>query len=102
MFMPKKDSFYASAVIGVNTKDVITKIGRASARAQLSIIDFRRGKKLSSTGKAIVHKSDDLNSINPLRKLLQVCPVEMPVILKSENHFFFCCTLFFNVLKIKM
>lgn len=97
-----QDSLYASAVIDVNTKEVIIKIVNASAREQLSVINFEGGKKLSSTAKAIVLKSDDLNSINSFQKPRQVFPEEMPVAVKGKTISFSVAPYSFNVLKTKM
>ncbi|MEO6230723.1 MAG: alpha-L-arabinofuranosidase C-terminal domain-containing protein [Ferruginibacter sp.] len=97
-----QDSLYASAVIDVNTKDVIIKIVNASGTAHSKTIQLDGVKKLQSKGLLTVLKGEEPGNMNSFGHPKNVAPVESEISIKGKKIVFIAAPYSFSVIRVKM
>jgi alpha-N-arabinofuranosidase len=95
-----QDSLYASAAIDTVTKELIVKLVNVSGKAQQKTLAVD-GKRLQSTGKMTVLKSNDINTVNSFEHAA-VSPVEQPITVKGKKINLSLAPYSFTLLRVKM
>jgi len=80
-----QNGLYASAAFDQKSNEIILKIVNSTGKAQNANIVLAGVNKLSSKGKILVLRSDDLSKVNSLEKPTLVSPVEQELIMRGKS-----------------
>jgi alpha-L-arabinofuranosidase len=80
-----QNGLYASAAFDQKSNEIILKIVNSTGKAQNANIVLSGVNKLSSKGKIVVLRSDDLSKVNSLEKPTLVSPVEQELIMRGKT-----------------
>ena len=97
-----QDGLFASAAFDKNSNEIILKLVNSGNQAQTAKVALEGAKNLSSKGKLIVLKSDDLNKVNSLDRPNIVSPIEHEFILKGKTVNQELAPYSFTVIRIKL
>lgn len=92
---------YASAVFDMPANEIILKLVNSTDKTQTAYMVLEGAKKLSTKGKLIVLKSDDLNKVNSLEQPQLVCPVEQEFMVKGKTVSRELAPYSFTIVRIK-
>jgi alpha-N-arabinofuranosidase len=96
-----QDGLYGSAAFDKNTNEIILKLVNSTDKAQNANVVLDGAKNLSSKGKIIVLKSDDLNKVNSLEQPMLVSPVEQELTIKGKTVNQLLAPYSFTIIRIK-
>ncbi|MCF3107367.1 alpha-L-arabinofuranosidase [Niabella sp. CC-SYL272] len=95
-----QDSLYASAVIDADAKVLVVKIVNAAPREQQVQLAVDGVKKLGSSAKQMLLRSDDLNSINSLAQPEKIVQKETDIVIKGKSPLIEVAPYSFYILRI--
>ena len=96
-----QDGLYASSTFDQATGEIIVKIVNTTAAAKSAEIRFDGLKKAIGTGKVIVLKSDNPESVNSLDQPMQVSPTETAIQVKDKKVVVSLVANSFSVVRVK-
>lgn len=96
-----QDGLFASAAFDKISNEIILKLVNSGDKAQTAKVALEGAKSLSSKGKVIVLKSDDLNKVNSLDRPNVVSPIEHEFILKGKTVNQVLAPYSFTVIRLK-
>ena len=97
-----QNGLYASAVVDKNTKEIILKIVNTSDKVQNKEVMLEGVGRVSSRGKIITLKSEDLDAVNSLDDPKEIAPVEGELKVKGKKVILALAPYSLSVVKIKM
>ena len=96
-----QDGLYGSAAFDKNTNEIILKLVNSTDKAQNANVVLDGAKNLSSKGKIIVLKNEDLNKVNSLEQPMLVSPVEQELAIKGKTVNQLLAPYSFTIIRIK-
>jgi alpha-L-arabinofuranosidase len=96
-----QDGLYASATFDQATSEIIVKIVNTTAVAKPAAIELNGLKKATSTGKAMVLKSDSPEAVNSLDQPYWISPAETAITIQDKKASVSLPANSFTVLRIK-
>lgn len=96
-----QNGLYASAVFDQPANEIILKLVNSTDKTQTANMVLEGAKKLSTKGKLIVLKSEDLDKVNSLKQPQLVSPVEHEIVVKGKTVLQELAPYSFSVIRIK-
>lgn len=96
-----QNELYGSAAFDKNSNEIILKLVNSTDKAQNANVILVGAKNLSSKGKIIVLKNDDLNKVNSLEQPMSVSPVEQELAIKGKAVDQLLAPYSFTVIRVK-